>query len=385
MSAPRIYLDYNASAPLREAALDAMLRVLRDVPGNPSSVHAEGERARAELAAAREQVAALLGAEPDEIVFTSGATESNNSVFAGLELAGGAPGRILCSAVEHPSVEGPLARLEKHGWSVVRLAVDREGLLGLEALDAALAPDTALASLLWANNETGVLLPIPELGLKLRERGVALHVDATQWVGKLPLDLRALPIALLSCSAHKLGGPKGVGCLFVRRGTAFEGLLLGGSQERRRRGGTENLAGIAGFGAACELAARELPQGAPRLAALRDRLWRGLEARVPEVQRNGTAAALLPNTLNVWFPGAPGELLLQALDLDGIAVSAGAACASGSLAPSPVLLAMGLGAERARCSLRFSLGPGSDVAQVERVLEVLPPLVARVRGNLGAQ
>jgi cysteine desulfurase len=376
----RIYLDHNASAPLRAEALDAMLRVLRDVPGNPSSVHAEGERAREALAQARERVAALLGAQPDEIVFTSGATEANNAVFASLA-SGSAPAAIATSAVEHPSVEQPLGRLEKRGWRVARHPVTCEGELDAREFLASLCADVQLVSLIAANNETGVLFPIAAIADGLRERGIALHLVATQWIGKLPLDARKLSVDSLACSAHKLGGPKGVGCLFVRRGVAFEPALLGGSQERRRRAGTENLAGIAGFGAACEAAQQSLAAESQRVAALRDRLWRGLRERVPGVLRNGGAQNVLPNTLNAAFPAARGELLLQALDLDGVAVSAGAACASGSLAPSPVLLAMGLGAERAAESLRFSLGPATTADEIERVLALVPPIVARVRAS----
>jgi cysteine desulfurase len=384
MKRARIYLDHNASTPLCAAALEAMQRVLCSVPGNPSSVHSEGERARDELATARDRVAALLGAQPDEIIFTSGATEANHTVFANLA-RDRAPAAISTSSVEHPSVEQPLARLEKRGWQITRHAVSREGQLDPGEFLAALRSNTQLVSLIAANNETGVVFPIGAIADGLRERGIRLHVDATQWIGKLAIDLRALPVDFLACSAHKLGGPKGVGCLFVRRGVEFEGELIGGSQERRRRAGTENLAGIAGFGAACEESARTLASEAPRLRALRDRLWQGLVERVPGVLRNGDPEAVLPNTLNAAFPGAIGELLLQALDLDGIAVSAGAACASGSLAPSPVLLAMGLGAERSAASLRFSLGPASTEAEIECVLELLPAIVERVRASGAAR
>jgi cysteine desulfurase len=280
--------------------------------------------------------------------------------------------------VEHPSVDVPLERLAQAGWRVVRVPVDAEGLLDPDAVAAALAPDTALVTLLWGNNETGVLQPLDSIAPQLRARGIPLHVDATQCVGKLPIDLRALPIDLLSLSAHKLGGPKGVGALVVR-GAPPPPLLLGGPQERRRRGGTENTPGIAGLGAACALAARELPERMQRWSALRERLWEGLRAKVPRLRRNGSAERVLCNTLNVEIEGAAGEILVQALDLEGIAVSTGAACASGSLHPSHVLEAMGRTAAAARSSLRLSVGHGIDESAIDRVLAVLPDLVVRAR------
>jgi cysteine desulfurase len=328
---------------------------------------------------ARAEVAALLGAEPEEVVFTAGATEANNTALEACRRAGGRPGSVATSAVEHPSVEAPLAALEAAGWRVVRVPVDAEGLLDPEAVVAALAPDTVLVTLLWGNNETGVLQPLERIAPRLRERGVPLHVDATQCVGKLGVDLRRLPVDLLSLSAHKLGGPKGVGCLVVRRGAPFAPLLLGGPQERRRRGGTENVPGIAGLGAACALALRELPERMRGFGALRDRLWEGIREKIPRARRNGSAERVLCNTVNVEFEGAAGEVLVQALDLEGIAVSTGAACASGSTHPSHVLAAMGRSPQAARSSLRFSVGHGVDERGIDRVLAVLPDLVARAR------
>jgi cysteine desulfurase len=377
----RIYLDHNATTPLRPEVAEEVLCALRDF-GNPSSVHAEGCAARARIERARERAAELLGAQSREIVFTSGATESNNTVLAaGLGGgAGDAPRRhLVISAAEHPSVAEPAARLEAAGARVTRVRVDADGLLEPAAVVDALEPDTALVSLLWANNETGVVLPLPEIAAALAARGVPLHVDATQAVGKLPVDLAALPVAFLSASAHKLNGPKGAGILFAREGEALAPLLLGGPQERLRRGGTENVAAIAGLGVACELARRELGARAARSAELRDRLWDGIAAKIPRARRNGSARHVLPNTLNVELAGAPAEVLVQALDLEGVAVSTGAACHSGSLAPSAVLAAMGRTPEQARASLRFSVGQGVDEAQIDRVLALLPDLVERAR------
>lgn len=376
----RIYLDHNATTPVRDAVVEVMLRALRDGWGNPSSVHAEGAAARARVEQAREVVATHLGVAPGDVVFTAGASEANNTAL--LRIAGrpGAPGRhVVSSNVEHPSVEAPLAALESGGWRVTRVAVDREGLLDADALAEAVAPDTALVSLLYANNETGVVQPLAAIAERLHARGVKLHADVTQAVGRLPLDLRRLGADFASLSAHKFGGPKGVGCLIAPGDVAFEPWLRGGGQERGRRGGTENVPGIVGLATACELAVRELPQHAARLAELRDRLWDGIASKVPRVRRNGSARHVLPNTLNVCFEGAAGEVLVQALDLEGIAVSSGAACASGSITPSRGLLALGLGPADARASLRFSLGHGNDEAQVDRVLALLPDLVARAR------
>jgi len=376
----RVYLDHNATAPVRDEVLAAMQAALARGWGNPSSVHAEGAGARARVERAREAVAALVGAEPGDVVFTSGATESNNQVLLALLRRGGAPGSVVSSAVEHPSVEAPLEALEAAGWRVARVPVDAEGLLDPDAVAAALAPDTALVTLLWGHNETGVVQPLEAIAPRVRERGIALHVDATQCAGRLAIDLQRLPVDLLSLSAHKLGGPKGVGCL-VARGVPPPPLLLGGPQERGRRGGTENVPGIVGLGAACALAARELPERRVRYAALRDRLWSGIAEKIPRVRRNGSAGRALCNTLHVEVAGASGEVLVQALDLEGIAASTGSACASGSLEPSPALAAMGRTPAEARGALRFSVGHGVDEAAIDRVLAVLPDLVARARAE----
>jgi cysteine desulfurase len=376
----RVYLDHNATTPVRDEVVEAMTRVLRDGFGNPSSTHAEGTAARAELERAREQVARLLVCAPDDVLFTAGATEANNTALLGVLAArGGAPGHVVSSTVEHPSVEASLEALEARGWRVTRVGVDADGRVEADVVEAAFEPDTAMVSLIWANNETGALQPVERVAEFARARGVLVHTDATQRVGKLPIDLSRVPADLLSLSAHKLGGAKGVGALVVRSGLAFEPLLRGGPQERRRRGGTENVPGVVGLGVACALAAEELPKRAPELARLRDRLWQGICAKVPRVRRNGPPDAVLPNTLNLEFEGTAGELLLQALDLEGVAASAGAACASGSIEPSSVLLAMGRSPAQARASLRLSVGFGVDAAQIDHVLAILPDLVERAR------
>jgi cysteine desulfurase len=374
----RIYLDHNATTPVRDEVAEAMVRALRDAFGNPSSVHAEGAAARAAVERARERVAALVGAEPEEVVFTAGASEANNAALQGVLEPAGARARLVTTAAEHPSVEEPARALEARGHRVERMPVDADGRLAHDALREALAEPAALVSVLLANNETGVLQDGAAIAALCAERGVPLHLDATQAVGKLPVDLARIPAALLSASAHKFNGPKGVGFLVRRRGIAVEPWLRGGPQERGRRGGTENVAGIVGLGVACELAARELEARGREWGRLRDRLWQGLREKVPRLRRNG-AEPLLPNTLSLEFEGVDGEALLQALDLEGVAASAGAACHSGSVTPSRVLLAMGRSPAQALASLRFSVGHGVDDAQIGRVLALLPDLVARVR------
>jgi cysteine desulfurase len=376
----RIYLDHNATTPVRPEVADAMDRVLRETYGNPSSVHAEGAAAKAEIDRARERVASLLGVAAGEILFTGGATEANNTALLGVLRSRADRGRhVVTTSVEHPSVEAPLAVLEREGWRVTRVPVDEDGCVDPDELGDAIADDTAMVTAIWANNETGALQPLARISELARERGVVVHSDATQAVGKLPVDLRRVSLNLLSLSAHKFGGPKGVGCLVVRGGLAFDPVLCGGPQEGRRRGGTENVAGIVGLGVACELAERELSERTTRYARLQDRLWEGILAKIPRVRRNGSAVRVLPNTLNVEFEAAAGEVLLQALDLEGVAVSSGAACASGSIEPSHVLAAMGRSAQAARGSLRLSVGHGVDAAQIDRVLALLPDLVERAR------
>ncbi|HEX2484726.1 MAG TPA: cysteine desulfurase family protein [Myxococcota bacterium] len=374
----RIYLDHNATTPVRAEVADAMSRALRDLPGNPSSVHAEGAAARAAVEAARERVATLVGAASGDVVFTSGATEANHAALHAAVASAGPAAALVTSTAEHPSVEEAAAALEERGHRVTRVGVDAEGRLELDGLEAALARGPALASLLLANNETGVVQDADALAARAQARGVPLHLDATQAVGKVPVDVARLGASFLSASAHKFGGPKGAGFL-VCRGRPLPPWLHGGPQERGRRGGTENVPGIVGLGVACELALRELGERAACYAALRDRLWAGIREKVPRVRWNGGAGAVLPNTLSVEFEGADGEALLQALDLEGVAVSMGAACHSGSITPSRVLAAMGRSPAQARATLRWSIGHGVDESQIDRVLALLPDLVARAR------
>jgi cysteine desulfurase len=379
----RIYLDHNATTPLRSEVVQEMLRVLENEHGNPSSTHAEGAAARATTERARSQVARSLNVAPGEVWFTAGATEANNSVLRGLlgdpSSEPAAPRHVVTTQTEHPSVRAPLEAFETRGHRVTWLRVDAHGRLDPAAVIDALEPDTALVSILWANNETGVIQPMREIGERVKERGIKFHVDATQALGKAPVDLSAVQADFASLSAHKLNGPKGVGCLVVRQPDGLPALLMGGGQEWGHRGGTENVASIAGFGVACELAQRELDSRMQTYAALRDRLWEGMRAKIARVRRNGTPAETLVNTLNVEFEDTPGEVLLQALDLEGVAVSAGAACHSGSVSPSHVLVAMGRSPEQARGSLRLSVGHGVDEGQIDHVIELLSDLVPRVR------
>jgi cysteine desulfurase len=375
----RVYLDHNATTPLRPEVVAAMGEALRSNYGNPSSTHAEGAAARAAVERARGEVAALLGVAPSELTFTAGATEANNTALLGALAARPERRHVVTTTIEHPSVEEPLRALEQRGVRVTRTPVDRDGRVDLQALSAAIREDTALVAVILANNETGVVQEVAKIAEAAHARGAWLHVDATQAVGKIPVDAIALGADLLAASAHKLNGPKGTGCLVARKHVALPAYLLGGAQERRRRGGTENVAGIVGFGVACALARAELPQRERLLAALRDRLAAGIEASIPRVRRNGDTRFVLPNTLNVEFEGTAGEVLLEALDGEGVAVSAGAACHSGSIEPSAVLLAMGRTPAQARGSLRFSVGPGTTEAEIDATLALLPQLVARVR------
>ncbi len=377
----RVYLDHNATTPLHPRVVEAMIPVLRDGYGNPSSTHAEGASARKWVDRARDQVAQCLGLRASEVVFTAGATEANNTVLLGLD---DVPGKIVTTRVEHPSVVAPVEWLEARGDEIVRLRVGQDGLIDLDTLDAALATPTRLVSIIWANNETGVIQPMDEIAQRVKAAGVLLHVDATQAVGKAPVDLRRVGADFLSCSAHKFNGPKGIGCLAIREGAACAPFLRGGPQERRLRGGTENVASIVGMGVAAELAGGDLGARIERYATLRDRLWHAIREKIPDVRRNGSVDAVLCNTLNVEFGGVAGDVLFQSLDLEGVAVSVGAACHSGAITPSHVLTAMGRTPEQALASLRLSVGYDVDEVQVDRAAALLEVQVARVRAVGGS-
>ncbi|MGD9982559.1 MAG: cysteine desulfurase family protein [Porticoccaceae bacterium] len=370
-----IYLDHNATTPLAPEVLDAMLPYLRDAFGNPSSPHGFAGRPATAVREARARVAALLGAQPREIHFTSGATESIHWAIQGALAMRPMQRQLITTAVEHPAVLKLCRHLEQQGITVIYLPVDREGRLRLRYLEAALTPQTALVSLMAANNETGVLFPVEEIAALTRARGVLLHVDAAQSAGKWPLDLARTPIDLLSLSGHKLHGPKGVGALYIRNGLNLPPLFFG-TQERGRRGGSLNVPGIVGLGEACRLAAAALATASTPVAALRDRLEAGIQALCPDALVNGGNAERLAGTSNISFPGHDGEALMNRLDRAGIAVANGAACTGGGSQPSHVLTAMYRDAARARSAVRFSLSRYNTPAEVEQVLAVLPEILS---------
>lgn len=378
MTPSRIYLDHNATTPLRPEVLRVVERCLAEDFGNPSSLHAFGQAARAVLEHARLQVARGLGCAPAEVHFTSGGTEADNWALLGCAAARG-KGRIVTSAIEHHAVLHTCQHLQRQGYELCLVCPDPRGWVDPEAVAAVLNDRTVLVSVMHANNETGVLQPVAQIGRLARQRGIPFHVDAVQSFGKLPVQVDQLGADLVSVSAHKLNGPKGVGALYVRPGTPLQAWTHGGGHEGGRRAGTENTAGIAGFGRAVEVALEEQGGREPGLAALRDRLEAGLLEAVDGVRVNGSGAPRLPNTLNLSVPGVQSEALLLGLDLEGVAVSSGSACSAGGEEPSHVLQAMGLDRRLAAGSLRFSLGWGNDPAQIERVIALLPVLVRRLR------
>ncbi len=374
-----IYLDHAATTPLREEVLAEMLPYFSEEFGNASSIYGWGRRARQALGSARDRVAQILNAKPDEIVFTSGGSEGANLAVKGAAWARQQRGKhIITSAVEHPAVLDAVLWLERSGFAVTVLPVDGEGTVTPEAVRAALRPDTILVSIMHANNEVGTIQPISKIGEIVRDRGVLFHTDAVQTAGILELDVKELNVDLLSLSAHKLYGPKGVGALYVRKGVRLDPLIHGGAQEKRRRAGTENVAGIVGLAKALELAQAEREGEAERLTALRDRLLAGLR-EIPFTKVNGSLEHRLPNNVNICFRYIEGESLLLNLDLLGVAASSGSACTSGSLEPSHVLLAMGLSHEIAHGSLRLTLGRATSEGDVDFVLEKLPKIVERLR------
>jgi len=376
----RIYMDHNATTPLREDVLEAMLPYLRGEFGNASSLHFFGIRARRAVEAGREKVAAALGAQPREIIFTGCGTESDNQAIKGVAFANRGKGdHIITSRIEHKAVLQTCQYLEKHGFQVTYLPVDEYGLVNPDDVAQAITGRTVLVSVMFANNEVGTIQPSAAIAQVCRERGVYFQTDAVQVVGKLPIDVGELGVDLLSLSAHKFYGPKGVGALYVRQGVKVDPLLHGGHQERGRRAATENVAGIVGLGRALELRLGEMDTEAEWLAALRERLYAGLLARVHHVYLNGHPTERLPGTLNVCFEYIEGEGIIMGLDLAGVAVSSGSACTSAELSPSHVLLAMGVPPAVAQGSIRFGLGRENSDADVDYVLEKLPPIVERLR------
>ena len=372
----RIYLDHNATTPLHPRVLEAMLPVLRDGFGNPSSLHWFGQQARAAVDEARGQVAALIGGAPGEIVFTASGTEADNMALRGAAAVAREPRRrVLYAGFEHHAVVNAARGLAEEGFPVQAVRVGSDGRVDLGALEAGLSDQTAIVSVMLANNETGMIQPVEEVVRLAQARGALVHCDGVQAAGKIPIDVGRLGIDTLALSAHKIYGPKGVGALWIKRGTRLKALVRGGSQERDRRAGTENVAGIVGFGAAATLARGDLASEAPRLAGLRDRLEERLLA-IPGAERNGDGPRV-PNTSNVSFQGIEAESLLMALDLMGIAVSTGAACAAGAVEPSHVLRAMGLPPERVQGSVRFSLGRGTTEEHVERAAKAVAEAVER--------
>jgi cysteine desulfurase len=379
-------MDYNATTPVHPEVLEALLPFYGEAFGNPSSIHWAGRRVKGAVEGAREKVALLVGCDPAEVVFTSCGTEADNMAVKGIAAAlRGKGNHIITTRVEHPAVLNACLYLEHEGFEITRLDVDRQGMLDPERLEAAVTERTVLVSIMYANNETGTIFPVREIGEIAARRRVRFHCDAVQAVGRIPVDCREENIHLLSLSGHKLYAPKGVGALVVRKGVKLHPLLHGGSQERNRRGGTENVAGIVAFGTACELARQAMAAEAPRLKELRDRLERGIRERIPGVTVNGHPEQRLPNTTNLSFPGTTADSLLMNLDLAGIAASSGAACSSGTLKHSHVLAAMGVEPAAAGGSVRFSLGRENTAADVEYLLDVLPGIVERLRGKYNAE
>lgn len=376
-----IYLDNNATTPPTPEVAAAVSRALAEEFGNASSIHRYGQRAKAALDDARSEVAALIGAEPGDIIFTAGGTESDNLALRGVvELPDDAPSRrLVVSAIEHEAVINTARALSRRNVQVTIIPVDREGVVSPASVEGCLGPDVALVSVMTANNETGVIQPIAEIARAAHAQGVLVHTDAVQAVGKIPVNVGELGVDLLSLTAHKFGGPKGAGALWIRRGTKLTSAMTGGRQERNRRAGTENVPAIVGLGVAARLARTRLPGDAARMTALRDHLERGIVDRIPGVVVNGGGAPRVPNTANVSFDRVEAESLLIALDLEGIAVSTGSACSSGTLEPSHVLSAMGFPPRRVQGSLRFSLGPSTTIEEIDQVLDVLPKVVDRIR------
>ncbi len=379
---PVVYMDNNATTKVAPEVVAEMLPYFSELYGNPSSMHSFGGQVGRTLATAREKIAALIGARPDELLFTSCGTESDSTAILSALQSFPEKRHIVTTRVEHPAVKNlceHLDRLTGHKHRVTQLPVDRQGMLDLAQYEEALADDTAIVSIMWANNETGVIFPIAEMAALAKKRGILFHTDAVQAVGKVPINMAESGVDFLSISGHKLHAPKGIGVLYVRKGTPFVPMIIGGHQERGRRGGTENVAAIIGLGKACELAASRLEEENSRVRALRDRLEQGLLAAVPSSMLNGHPEQRLPNTTNISFEYVEGEAILLHLDRYGICASSGSACTSGSLEPSHVMRAMGVPFTAAHGSVRLSLSVYNSEAEVDFVVEKLPGIIAKLR------
>jgi len=374
-----IYMDNNATTQVAPEVLEAMLPFLTDRYGNPSSAYTFGGLVARNIRDAREQVAAILGAFPEEIIFTSCGSESDNTAIMSALSTGKDKMHIVTSRVEHPAVKVLCNELTKQGYRVTEIPVDKEGRLDMDRYKESLTPDTAIVSLMWANNETGVIFPVEEAAQMARDRGILFHTDAVQAVGKIPIDLQNSTIDMLSISGHKLHAPKGIGVLYVRKGTKFSPFLIGGHQERGRRGGTENTASIIALGKACELAANRMEEENTKVKALRDKLERELLRQVPSSRVNGGISERLPNTTNISFESIEGESILLLMDEFGICASSGSACTSGSLQPSHVLRAMGVPFTMAHGSVRFSLSVYNTEEEIDFVIDKIPPIIEKLR------
>ncbi len=375
-----VYFDNNATTQVAAEVLDAMLPYFRDLYGNPSSMHTFGGQVGQKIRAAREQVAALIGAGPDEIIFTSCGSESDNTAIHSALATQPDKKHIITSRVEHPAIRALCAHLATQGYRITELPVDKSGLLDLESLEKCMTPDTAIVSLMWGNNETGVIFPVEKAAAMAHERGILFHTDAVQAAGKIPINLKNNAIDMLSISGHKLHAPKGIGILYVRKGTKFSPFLIGGHQERGRRGGTENSPSIIGLGKASELAAINMEKENTYVKGLRDKLERELINRIPQSRVNGDTINRLPNTTNISFEFVEGEAILLLMNELGICASSGSACTSGSLQPSHVLRAMGVPFTMAHGSIRFSLSIYNTEEEIDFVIDKMPAIIERLRG-----
>jgi cysteine desulfurase len=375
-----IYLDNNATTQVSEEVLETMMPYFRELYGNPSSMHTFGGQVGREIRTARERVAALLDALPEEIIFTSCGTESDNTAIRSALAIHPDRKHIITSRVEHPAIHVLCAQLAMQGYRITELPVDKNGLIDLENLEKNLTPDTAVVSLMWGNNETGVIFPVEKAAQMAHEKGVLFHTDAVQSAGKIPVNMKTNVIDMLSMSGHKLHAPKGIGILYVRRGTRFSPFLIGGHQEKGRRGGTENTPGIIGLGKACELADKNMQKENTEVKRLRDKLEKELLARIPQSRVNGDTVNRLPNTTNISFEYVEGEAILLLMNELGICASSGSACTSGSLQPSHVLRAMGVPFTMAHGSIRFSLSIYNTEKEIDFVIEKMPAIIERLRG-----